>query len=199
MDGNRNLAVKDSEKRIPSWLIITIISAIAVIIITIVTAVAVSSASYKKPIKNIVRGVNKADTVLLMESIYPDSNISFRKIEKNKDGVEWETYIKQNDKYIKTKMKEMRLDKAKCDILAKEEISGSNFEAIRDFYSKNYDVEVKKAYRAEVDMTFKINGGGNETPSGWVCVVKIKGEGWKFCPEYSEKHFDFIDEAIDFQ
>ncbi len=95
-------------------------------------------------------------------------------------------------------MDEMGLKKVKYDIVAKEKVSGSNLTDIKNFYQEEYEADVKKAYRVEVNMIFKTKGG-NETPSGWLCVVKLKDEGWKFCPEYSEDHFDFIDEAVNFQ
>lgn len=173
-------------------------TAVSVLLLIIaVIAIVAGVNAYKEPVRRIVKGVNKADTLLLMENIYPEDMVVFKRFNEKNEGTVWKDYLKENDKYIKKKMDEMGLKKAKCDIVAKEEIKGSNLEAIEDFYESTYEVEVKKAYRVEVDMTFSTKGG-DETPSGWLCVVKIKDEGWKFCPEYSENHFDFIDEAIKF-
>ncbi|MDE5569749.1 MAG: hypothetical protein K2I82_03740 [Ruminococcus sp.] len=179
--------------------LIGISAGIAIIVaVVIFTAVFVGLNAYRRPIKDVTKGVNKADTLLLMESIYPEDIITVKRINKKDSGTSWKDYLRQNDDYIESQMDKMGLKKAKCDIVAKEKISGSNLTNIKNFYQEAYEADVKKAYRVEVNMTFKTNGG-NETPSGWLCVVKLKDEGWKFCPEYSEDHFDFIDKAVNFQ
>lgn len=178
-------------------LIMASAGVLVLVLIIAVIAIATGINAYKEPVKRIVKGINKADTLLLMETIYPEDMVTFKRFNKKNEGTVWKDYLKENDKYIKKKMDEMGLKKAKCDIVAKEEVKGSNLEAIEDFYESTYEAEVKKAYRVEVNMTFSTKGG-DETPSGWLCVVKIKDEGWKFCPEYSEDHFDFIDEAVKF-
>lgn len=182
-------------------LLIVSIGFAVIIVILIFVTVYLGTHAYQKPINNVVRGVNKADTLMLMESIYTEDMVIIKRADKKGSGIAWKDYLKQNDDYIEDKMDEMGLKKAKFDIVAKEEISGSNLVRIKEFYERKYDTDigdVKKAYRVEVNMTFKTKGG-TETPSGWLCVVKLKDEGWKFCPEYSEDHFDFIDEAINFK
>ncbi len=180
-------------------MIVTALTAVALLIVIIAVIAIVSAVNaYKEPVRHIVKGVNKADTLLLMETIYPEDMVVFKRFNEKNAGTAWKDYLENNDDYIENKMDEMGLEKAKCDIVAKEEIKGSNLEVIEDFYESTYEVEVKKAYRVEVNMTFSTKGG-DETPSGWLCVVKIEDEGWKFCPEYSENHFDFIDEAIRFK
>lgn len=195
----QEVAVIDNKKSKFRNMLITALTAV-VLLVVIIAVIAIISAvnAYKEPVNRIVKGINKADTLLLMETIYPDDMVVFKRFNEKNAGTAWKDYLKKNDDYIEKKMDEMGLEKAKCDIVAKEEIKGSNLEAIEDFYESTYEVEVKKAYRVEVDMTFKTKGG-DETPSGWLCVVKIEDEGWKFCPEYSENHFDFIDEAIRFK
>lgn len=179
-------------------LTITLITVIAVAVIAVSVAVYAGLHAYQKPFKNVVKGVNKADTLLLMEAIYPEDMITVKRINKKESGTAWKDYLKQNDDYIEKRMDDMGLKKAKYEIVAKEKISGSNFDDIENFYEDKYEADVKKAYRVEVNMTFKTRGG-DETPSGWICVVKLKDDGWKFCPEYSDSHFDFIDNAISFQ
>lgn len=193
--------VKSSDNK--SKKVYLIVSVVFAVIIAILIFVAIYSGvhAYQKPIEDVVRGVNKADTLLLMESIYTEDMIMVKRVNEKNAGTVWKDYLKHNDDYIEKRMDEMELKKAKCDIVAKEELSGSNLAHIKSFYEREYEVDiddVKKAYRVEVNMTFKTKGG-KETPSGWLCVVKLKNEGWKFCPEYSEDHFDFIDEAIKFQ
>ena len=190
--------VKSPDNTSKKYLIIVLAGIAVVIAIVIFTAVFIGLNAYRRPIKDVVKGVNKADTLLLMESIYPEDIITVKRINKKDSGTSWKDYLRQNDDYIESKMDEMGLKKVKYDIVAKEKISGSNLTDIKNFYQEEYEADVKKAYRVEVNMTFKTKGG-NETPSGWLCVVKLKNEGWKFCPEYSEDHFDFIDGAVNFQ
>jgi len=84
------------------------------------------------------------------------------------------------------------------DILAKEKISGSNFDKIERYYKNSYNAEAKKAYRLEVKFTYKKDGMKDEA-QGWICVVKLKGEGWKYCHQYSPDNFDFIENSIKFE
>lgn len=179
-------------------LMIIGVSAVAFIVLLVILMIISGVNAYKKPIKTLIKGMNKADTEMIMESLYNEDTITVKRINTKNDGTVWKDYLKQSDKNIELKLKDMGLKHTDCKISAKEELSGSNFKKVREFYEDKYDADVKKAYRVEVSFTFKTKGG-NETPSGWVCVVKLKGEGWKFCPEYSEKHFDFIDTAIDFE
>lgn len=198
-DDFQEVATIDKDKINFRRMLITASTAVSVLVlIVVIIAIVAGVNAYKEPVRHIVKGVNKADTLLLMENIYPEDMVVFKRFNEKNEGTAWKDYLKNNDDYIEKKMDEMGLKKAKCDIVAKEEIKGSNLEAIEDFYESTYEAEVKKAYRVEVNMTFSTKGG-DETPSGWVCVVKIKDEGWKFCPEYSENHFDFIDEAIKFK
>ena len=92
----------------------------------------------------------------------------------------------------------MGIKRLKVDIIAKEKLSGSNFENIEKYYSDTYGLKAKKAYRLEVEFSFKQNGE-KQTRKGWLCVVKVKGEGWKYCPKFSPDSFDFIDKTIYFQ
>lgn len=179
-------------------LMITGISAIILIILIIAVMIISGVNAYKKPIKKLVKGMNKADTEMIMESLYNEDTITFKRVNAKNNGTSWEDYLKQNDKNIESKLKNMGLKSTDYDIDAKEELSGSNLKEVKEFYKNEYEADVKKAYRVEVSFTFKTKGG-NETPGGWICVVKLKDEGWKFCPEYSEKHFDFVDAAINFE
>lgn len=174
------------------------IGAVAVLIVVIIIVIIIVMNAYKKPVRNLVKGMNRANTEILMEAVYPEDVVTYKHIDAKNNGISWEDYLQNNDNLIKSRLENMYFKKAKCKVLAKEKISGSNFDKIHDFYIDKYDVEINKAYRLEVNMTFRTNSG-SETPSGWICVVKIKGEGWKFCSEYSEKHFDFIDEALKFE
>ncbi len=184
--------------------VLTIIAIVAVI--TVITAICIAIYSgvnaYKKPVDDVIHGINKADSLEIMEAIYTDDMLMVKRVNEKNAGTEWKDYLKENDDRIETRMEELDLKKAKCDIVAKEELSGSNLDEVKKFYENEYQLDpddVKKVYRVEVNMTFKIKNGGDETPSGWLCVAKIKNEGWKFCPQCSQSHFDFIDEAINFQ
>ncbi len=189
---------EEKSGRFKKILMITGISVIILIILMIAAMIISGVNAYKKPIKKLVKGMNKADTEMIMESLYNEDTITFKRVNAKNNGTSWKDYLEKNDKNIKSKLKNMGLKSTDYDIAAKEELSGSNLKEVRDFYKNEYEADVKKAYRVEVNFTFKTKGG-NETPSGWICVVKLKDEGWKFCPEYSEKHFDFIDSAINFK
>lgn len=175
-------------KCVIAFLILILVGALAVFIM-------ISINSYKKPIKTLAKGITKADTELIIESMYTQTTEAAVRLKAQENGLAWGDYLKQNDKAIESSMKGLGIKRVKAKVLAKEKISGSNLDQIKEYYTRYYGVDVKKAYRIEVDFTLKINGE-KISKNGWLTVVKLKGEGWKYCSTYSTSSFDFIDQAI---
>ena len=135
---------------------------------------------------------------MLIESMYTEATAAEIRVKAQENDLSWKDYIKQNNKAVESAMDGLGIKKVKSKIVAKEKLSGSNFDNVKRYYDQKYNIDVKKAYRVEVKFTVKINGVMEEM-TGWLCVVKLKGEGWKYCPKYSVDSFDFIDAAINFE
>lgn len=168
------------------------IAAIVVVVFVVVISVISALNAYKSPVETLAKGISKADTELIMESIHTEDSAAAIRVQAKDNGLSWKDYLRQNDKAIKSALEGMGIKKVKAEVVAKEKLSGSNFDDVERYYEEKFEADVKKAYRVEVEFTLKVNGE-KKTESGWLCVVKLKNEGWKYCKQYSPDSFDFID------
>ncbi|MDO4864902.1 MAG: hypothetical protein Q4A05_12110, partial [Ruminococcus sp.] len=129
-------------------LVLALIGAVAFFIYSGVNA-------YKRPIKDMVKGVNKGDTERIISAMYTDDEESELKVRAKDKGLDWESYIKDNDKTIDSIRKSKNIKGIKADIVAKEKLDGSNLTQVEDYYKSSFGEEVKKAYRVEVKFTVK--------------------------------------------
>lgn len=161
-------------------LVLAIIVALALFIYSGVNA-------YKKPIKDMVKGANKGDTQRIISAMYTDDEVSELKVRAKDKGLDWDSYISDNDKTIDTIRKSKNIRGMKVDVVAKEKLDGSNLEKVEEYYKNSFGEEVKKAYRVEVNLRVKYKDGGGEIKNnGWMTVAKIKDGGWVYCPEGSD-------------
>ena len=176
-----------------------IIGAIVLILIIALAILIMSAAgAYKSPIKDLTKGSRQSKSELIIDSIYTESAKAELSVKAKNNRLTWEEFIKNHDKSVESAMDGAGIKRLKVDILAKEKISGSNFDKIERHYKNNYNADAKKAYRLEVEFSYKENGI-KTTSSGWICVVKLKGEGWKYCHQQSNDKFDFIENSIKFE
>ncbi len=169
-----------------------------ILIITLVILIMSAAGAYKSPIKDLTKGIRQSKSELIIDSIYTENTKAELSVKAKEQGLTWEEFIKNHDKSVESAMDGAGIKRLKVDILAKEKISGSNFDKIERHYKNNYNAEAKKAYRLEVEFSYKENGI-KTTSSGWICVVKLKGEGWKYCHKHSNDKFDFIENSIKFE
>ncbi|MDE7226564.1 MAG: hypothetical protein K2N49_06890 [Ruminococcus sp.] len=182
-------AVTGKKPRIMIWVIASaVVIAVAVLVISIIAA----SGAYKNPVKDTVKGINKGNYERILNAVYTEKYISDIQHNAEISGLSWNDYIKKNDKAVESAMDGLGIRKVKAEIVAKEKMSGSNFDSIETYYENKYSGDVRKAYRVEVDFTIK-EKGQKVSQNGWLCVVKVKNEGWKLCIEKSDSSFDFID------
>lgn len=172
--------------------VLILVCVVVVLIIAGVLAFFINSSinAYKRPVKDMVKGVNKGDTVRMISAMYTDDEISELKVRAKDKGLDWDNYINDNDKTIDTIRKSKNIKRIKVKVLAKEKLSGSNISQVEDYYHNSFDEEVKKAYRVEVEFTVKYKDG-EKTDNGWLTVAKIKDDGWVYCPEGSDT-FDYL-------
>ncbi len=168
------------------------------LVITLISLIAAAASSYKTPIKDLTKGIRKANSELIIESMYTEMTIAELNLKAKDNQLTWEEYIRTNNKAVESAIDGLGIKRLKVEILAKEKLSGSNFDKIERYYKNTYNADAKKAYRVEVEFSYKENGI-KSTSKGWLCVVKLKGDGWKFCPQYSQDNFNFIDQSIKFE
>lgn len=175
--------------RILRWII-----AIAVLIAAIALAVTIfiSSNAYKNPVRDTVKGINKGDYERILNAMYTEEYIGDMQRNAEMSGLSWKDYLKKNGKAVESAIDGLGIRKVKSEILAKEKMSGSNFDRIENYYESKYNADVRKAYRVEVEFTIK-EKGQKVSQKGWLCVVKVKDEGWKLCTQKSDSKFEFIE------
>ncbi len=183
-------ADKAPEGGLKKALIIIGIIAVLAVIGGIALFIFTGANAYKKPIKNMVKGVNKGDTERIISAMYTEDEQSELKVRAKDSGLDWDTYVSDNDKTIDTIRKSKNIKRIKVDIVAKEKLDGSNLTDVENYYKQSFGEEVKKAYRVEVKFTVKYKDG-NKTDDGWLTVAKIKDGGWVYCPEGSDT-FDYM-------
>lgn len=175
------------------------IAAILIVLCIIAGLIVSSLNAYKKPISKLAKGISKADTEMLMDVMYTEEGISEKKVRAKDNGLEWDEYMKQKDKMIKNLNESAGLKRVNAKVVAKEKLSGSNFDEIQNYYSKEFNADVKKAYRVEVNFNTKEIDGKAEY-DGWFCVVKLKDGGWKYCPKFSpdqyQNELNFVERTI---
>jgi hypothetical protein len=169
-----------------------------ILIIALVILIMSAAGAYKSPIKDLTKGIRQSKSELIIDSIYTENAKAELSVKAKNNRLTWEEFIKNHDKSVESAMDGAGIKRLKVDILAKEKISGSNFDKIERHYKNNYNADAKKAYRLEVEFSYKENGI-KTTSSGWICVVKLKGEGWKYCHQQSNDKFDFIENSIKFE
>ena len=187
----KRTVVSSSENKSKKTLVIVCVVAVLLLAGIIAGLIIHGMNAYKKPIKEMVKGINRGDTEKIVSAMYSDNAAAEIRLTKARDrGMKWDEFVEQNDKSIDTIRSSRNIKKIKVDILAKEKLDGSNLTEIEKYYSDKYDEEVKKAYRVEVKFTIKYKDN-TDTQSGWITVAKVKDDGWKYTEAGSDT-FDFV-------
>ncbi len=159
---------------------IGIIAGIAVVAVAIIVfIVSLISGGYKNPIKNMVKGMNKADADIYLKA-YPD----FLKMDKTID-----------DDYLKEQKKDDEKtygDNVKYTVkfLKKEKIEKKDLEYVVDYVKEKYDEKVKisKGFKVKVEQRTK---GKEDYDYGTtdMYVYKIDGKWYRLSvsPESAKK------------
>lgn len=182
--------------------IIAAVIAVVLVILLICLGFSSLTGAYKKPVKNIVKAINKEDASYAVEAIFNDVSEGVMRNRANESGIDWEAYLDITNGFIKKAKKDNKIKKVKADIVAKQKLAGSNLKKVEEFYEKSYGIEVKKAYEVEVEFTLKKKSGSEDTVTAWLCIAKLKDGGWKYCPECTEfesEDFGFIEAAARFK
>lgn len=152
---------------------------IAAVIVLLIIIFSIVGGRYKAPIKNLVKGTNKADADIYLKA-YPE----FLDMGKTID-----------DEYLKDKIKDNEKDygdnlKYSCKILGKEKIDKDDLKYVQDYIKETYDekVEIKKGFEVKLEKKYKGKDDFDYYTST-AYVYKIDGK-WKILdvsPEYAKK------------
>lgn len=169
---------------------------------------------YKKPIKDIVKGINKIDADKAIHAIIPKNQFNdFKDIMEDETDDDYKDYIKDLEKDIKDEIKDNKIKyKVKVDFKGKKKVKGSTLDDIEETASKYFEdlgldeVEVKKAYRVKVKLEGELKYKKESASAGItynIYVVKYKGcSGWYLAP-YSDEDsmggwMDLAEDLYDF-
>jgi len=171
-----------NQKKQRNWLLI--FGVLLLVIIVLISCISSSASKYKKPVKDFVKGINKSDSMLVLESMFSDEILESLKSRSGMTEKEWKKAIKKADESLEDELKESKIKKYSVKFLDKEKIKGDRLEVIKGVYDTLGGAEVKKAYKLDIELTVK-KKGDDETHEGSVFVVNLKGDGWKMYP-YSD-------------
>lgn len=161
---------------------VALLGAAAVILILLIALLSsLFGSGYKTPLKKAVKGINKADSQLIMEAILTDDQIDELKDEAKEEDEDFGDMIDQFDDIIED-MSEVLEDeyfgkhmKVSYKITDKEKASKKELRTLKKHY-KDADQEVKKAYKLKVELTVK---GKDEEETSKFNVFSVKlDDGW---------------------
>ncbi|MDE6092074.1 MAG: hypothetical protein K2G14_03160 [Ruminococcus sp.] len=183
-DSGDGIVSDNSKGKKKSTLIIAGIAVIFIIILSLLSAL-IAGSSYKKPFKNIVRGVNKNDIELILEQILTDDMMEDVKDEiEDETDSDWKEFCEDAEDVME-EMKEYLEDdygknvKFSVKFLDKKDAKKREIKSLEKLYdSTDNDIEIKKAYKVKLELTVK-GKDDNENMKLWLYSVNIKGEGWK--------------------
>lgn len=182
-----------------------IIPAIILIVAVILYAgISCSAGAYKRPLKNMVRGINKNKIELILKQVMTEDMLEDFKENVTDDDTDWDDFCDDTEDGMK-ELKEYIEDdfgkhfRVSAEILSRKDAKKrevKNLEKVCD--SRNMDCKIKKAYKLKTEITFK---GKSEEKNMklWVYSVKLKDEGWKLMlDEETLDDFEYdLDDIID--
>lgn len=183
LDGGFNEAVEHVKKN-KSVIIGAIIAVIVLVLVLVFLGGHMGAkGAANKYAKNIYNknGFKKFTKVTMLDDAYKE----YKKdddFDDNKDDFK-DAMEKLKDEDIKIKLKSVKKGKK----LKKDAIKGAEacFEEQAEEYDVDDDIEVKKGYEYKLKYTAK-EDGDKDTKTVKVCVVKVKGNGWKVIPMDAE-------------
>ncbi len=177
-----------------------LIPLILLVVIFIFAGVSYSVNAYKRPLKNIVRGINKNNIELILQQIMTKDKMEDFKENVLDDDMDWKDFCEDTEDGME-ELKEYIEDdfgkhfKVSAEILSKKDAKKREIKNIEKFYdSKDMEFEIKKAYKLKAELNFK---GKEEEKTMKLSVysVKLDGEGWKLM--FDEEMLDDFEYDLD--
>lgn len=161
-----------------------IIPAVLVAAVVLLAGISCSANAYKRPLKNIVRGINKNNIELILKQVMTDDMLEDFKENAVDDDGDWKDFCDDTNDGME-ELKEYIEDdfgkhfKVSAEITDKKDAKKREIKNLeKSCDSRNMDCKIKKAYKLKTELTFK---GKDEEKSMklYVYSVKLKNEGWK--------------------
>lgn len=176
LDGGFNEAMQQVKKN--SGLIIGAVIAFIALILIIVFVAGHTGAkgAANKYAKNIYKksGFKSIAKVTMLDDAYKEYK---GEDEFDDDKDDFKEFIEEmKDEDIKIKVKSVK----KAGKLSSKELKAAEayFEEQAEEYDVDDDIDVKKGYEYKIKIKYK-EDGDSETETEKICVVKVKGDGWK--------------------
>ncbi len=179
----------------------SIIIAVAAVIVLVAAGIFLFNllfAGHKKPIKNVVKGINKIDADKIAHAIIPkDQFDDFEEMIEDDYDEDYKDFIKDTEDEIKDVIKDNKIDhKVKVNFKGKKKVNNKTKKAIEEAASAFFEdmgldeVEVKKAYRVKVELEGKIKYKKEKMSASTtfhIYVVKYEdSSGWYIAPYFDE-------------
>ncbi|MCM1506124.1 MAG: hypothetical protein NC177_03165 [Ruminococcus flavefaciens] len=191
-NNNSAPAIKKNKSVSKKSLIIMAVIIIAVIIFS--AGISHLANAYQRPLKNIVKGINKNNIELILEQVMTDDMLEEFKEENAGDSKsDWKDFCDDTEDGME-ELKEYIEDdfgkhfKVSAKIIDKKDAKKREIKSIEKYCkSINMDCSIKKAYKLKTELTLK---GKDEEKSikVWMYSAKLSDEGWKLM---------FDDETLD--
>jgi len=146
---------------------------------------------YKRPVRNVVKGLNKDRAELIISSFYPRDYIEDLRDEADDSDEEWDDVADDLDSLI-SDVKEVCEDNyfgddltVSAKIVKKKPATARDLRMLKKEF-ENYDAVVKKAYRIKVRLTVK-GDDEKEQAHFYIYSVKLKGGKWLLYPDDKTK------------
>jgi len=146
---------------------------------------------YKRPVRNVVKGLNKDRAELIISSFYPRDYIEELRDEADDSDEEWDDVADDLDSLI-SDVKEVCEDNyfgddltVSAKIVKKKPATARDLRMLKKEF-ENYDAVVKKAYRIKVRLTVK-GDDDKEQAHFYIYSVKLKGGKWLLYPDDKTK------------
>ena len=146
---------------------------------------------YKRPVRNVVKGLNKDRAELIISSFYPRDYIEELRDEADDSDEEWDDVADDLDSLI-SDVKEVCEDNyfgddltVSAKIVKKKPATARDLRMLKKEF-ENYDAVVKKAYRIKVRLTVK-GDDEKEQAHFYIYSVKLKGGKWLLYPDDKTK------------
>ncbi len=146
---------------------------------------------YKGAVKDLQKGIQKADYERIMDACFPDDIVKQRKEEEGKD--EFNEKIEEFNEELEEELENKYGEGLKCsiDIRKKTALKKKALSDIEDYLVDQYGTEatVKKGYKLKVRFSLK-GSDDHYAETGNLYVVKLGngGGGWKVVAGYGEDH-----------
>ena len=170
-----------SEKMLRRGLILVCALALGLVLFIVVVG-NVAGNGYKRPVRNVVRGLNRERAELVINSFYPRDYVEELRDNAEDGEMEWRDVTDDMDSLI-SDVKEVCEDsyfgddlKVSAKIVKKKKATAKDLRTLKKEF-ENYDAVVKKAYRLKVLLTVK-GDDEKEQVHFYIYSVKLKGGRW---------------------